>query len=80
MTQISFNEATIRPILGSARIGLFCGYEDDVIIRRDSRESLEPGAGRLANKGANVNVCKEGGDEYRIKGEEVMEEILWRRY
>ncbi len=43
-----------------------------MIIIRDSRESLEPGAGRLANKGANVNVCKEGGDEYRIKGEEVV--------
>ena len=43
-----------------------------MIIKRDSRESLEPGAGRSANKGVNVNVWKEGGDEYRIKAEEVV--------
>ena len=43
-----------------------------VIMRRDSRESLKPGAGRSANKGANVNVCKERGNDYRIKGEEVV--------
>ncbi len=43
-----------------------------MIIIRDSRKNLRPGAGRLANKSANLNVCKEGGGEYRIKGEEVV--------
>jgi len=36
----------------------FCGYEDEVIIRRDSRESLKPGAGRIEDK----NKGSKGGD------------------